>query len=161
MRQDLPILYAAHGARERLSVWGRLLAAAVAVGCLAVLVTAASLRPSPTGVGSHTRLGLQSCSFLDRTGLPCPACGMTTSFTWMARGNLAAAAYVQPMGAVLFILAAGCVWGGLYVALTGRPAHRLLRLVPSRYYVAPLLTLAIVAWAWKIFIHLRAIDGWR
>jgi hypothetical protein len=64
------------------------------------------------------------------------------------------------MGAVLALLAGACVWAGLYIALTGRPAHRLLRLIPSRYYLAPLFALAILGWAWKIFIHLRGIDGW-
>jgi hypothetical protein len=163
VQQPVPIIYAIDVAnrRQRLSVWGRLLAAGVALACLSVLVTAASLRPSPTGVGSHQRIGLQSCAFLDRTGLPCPSCGMTTSYTWMVRGNLLASFYVQPMGAVLALLTGAAFWAGLYIVLTGRPAHRLLRLVPSGYYLVPLFTWAIVAWTWKIFIHLRGIDGWR
>ena len=139
---------------------GRVVAALVAVGCLAVLVCAATLEPSPTGVGTHTAMGLTRCAFHDRTNLPCPSCGMTTSFAWFAHGNLAASAYVQPMGALLALATAACVVGGLYVAATGRPVYRLLRLIPSRYYVLPVMLFAVLAWAWKIFIRLRGIDGW-
>jgi hypothetical protein len=85
---------------------------------------------------------------------------MTTSFTWFVRGNLAASVYVQPMGAALALLAAGSVWVGFYVALTGRPVHRLLWLLPSRFYLVPLFTLAVLAWAWKIYIHVKGWDGW-
>lgn len=141
----------------------RLLAAGIALGCLTVLCIAAWLKPNPLGYGSHTTppLRMQSCAFLERTGLPCPSCGMTTSFTWFARGNFAASVYIQPMGALLALLSACAVWAGFYVAITGRPIYRLLQLVPGRYYLIPLLTWALIAWGWKILIHLNGWDGWR
>lgn len=145
----------------RLSIPARLLSLAIAAACLSVLVLARLLPPSETGVGSHRALGLQSCQFLETTGLPCPSCGMTTSFSWFARGNLLASMYVQPMGALLAAVAACCVWGGAYVAFTGRPVFRLLRLLPGRYYLLPLLTVAVVGWGWKILIQLNGLDGWR
>ena len=113
------------------------------VACLAALVVAARLKPDAGGMGTHTQLGLAPCQWLARTGIPCPSCGMTTSFAWFVRGNLAASVYVQPMGSVLAALAATCVWVGLYVAVTGRPVYRLLRLLPGRYYTAPLLAIAV------------------
>src|SRR5688572_3579977 len=122
---------------------------------------AASLSPSSSGMGTHRHaLGLPPCNFLERTGLPCPSCGMTTSWAWASKGNFAASFYVQPMGAVLALLAAACVWGGLYIAISARPAHRLLRLLPTRYTLFPLLLLAVLAWGWKILIHLNGWDGW-
>lgn len=139
---------------------GRLLAAVIAAGALAVLVTAARLAPSPSGMGTHTALGLQECEFLSRTGLPCPSCGMTTSFSYFAHGNWLASGYVQPMGFALALIAGMTVWAGGYIAISGRPAHRILRAVPGLAVVLSLLGLAIVAWAWKIFIHVRGIDGW-
>lgn len=160
----MPIIYtrpAGSTRQYRLGPGGRLLASAVALGCLSVLAFAAALEPSPTGVGSHRAAGLQSCHFLDSTGLPCPSCGMTTSFAWFVRGNVLASIYVQPMGAALAAIAACCVSGGLYVAFTGRPVHRLLRLVPGRYYLLPLLTLGVLAWGWKTLIILNGLDGWR
>src|SRR5688572_14176698 len=84
----------------------RALALVVAGACLAVLVTAALLTPHPSGVGTHTALHYQPCDFLARTGMPCPSCGMTTSFAWFARGNLLASFYVQPIGMVLALLTA-------------------------------------------------------
>ena len=155
------VIYARRAAAAPVSWAGRGLAAAVAAGCLAVLVIAARLQPSPDGFGTHRAMGLAECGFLARTGLPCPACGMTTSFAWFARGNLAASAYVQPMGTALAAIAAMTVWVAGYVAVTGRPVHRLLAVVPDRWWLVPLLTLAVAAWAWKMFIHLRGIDGWR
>ena len=76
----------------------RATAALLAAACLGVLVVATLLPPNPAGSGTHRLLGLPACGFLARFGLPCPSCGMTTSFSWMVRGNLAAAVYVQPMG---------------------------------------------------------------
>jgi hypothetical protein len=139
----------------------RLSALIVSLGCLAVLITASQIQPSPTGIGSHTQLGMDACAFEARTGIPCPTCGMTTSFAWFVRGNLLASTYIQPMGALLALLACIIFWTGLYEAITARPAHRLIWLVPSRYYVYSLLAWAVIAWAWKIFIHLHGIDGWH
>jgi hypothetical protein len=158
----VPIIYAVVPRVETASRPARILAASVAAACLAVLVVAAWLPPSPTGTATHARsLGLPPCSFLKTTGLPCPSCGMTTSFSWFAKGNLPASLYVQPMGTVLALMAAACVWGGFYVAISGKPVHRLLALTPARYTLLPLLFLGILAWGWKILIHLKGIDGWR
>jgi Protein of unknown function (DUF2752) len=141
--------------------FGRLLAVVVGAICLALLVTAARLTPSPTGMGTHTQLGLDQCQFALRTGIPCPSCGMTTSFAWFARGNFPASFYVQPMGALLALGTAVTFWAAVYIAVTGRSIYRLLPLGPSRYYVPLFMALAIAAWAWKIFIHLHGIDGWH
>jgi hypothetical protein len=157
----VPIIYAC-GFQPQVLTWkGRLGALAIAIGCLTPLVIAACLRPSPDGYGSHTELGLAPCQFMQRTGLPCPSCGMTTSWTWFAHGNLRASFYVQPMGTVLAVLTACCFWAALYCAATGRPVYQLLRVIPSRYYFVPLLSLGILAWGWKIFIHLTGRDGWH
>jgi len=88
---------------------------------------------------------------------------MTTSFAWFARGNLAASFYIQPMGMVLATLTAATFWIAMYIALTGKPLHRMLRFLPqpARTVVIPLLAFAILAWGWKIFIHLNGMDGWK
>jgi hypothetical protein len=155
------VIYARRAAAAPVPWAGRVLAGSVAAGCLALLLVAAWLVPSPDGFGTHQGLGLAPCAFLARTNLPCPACGMTTSFAWFARGNLVASAYVQPMGAVLAAIAAMSVWACGYVAATGRPLHRLLGVVPDRLWLVPLLTVAVAAWGWKMYIHLHGIDGWR
>lgn len=156
----VPKVYAISPVPRRLGVIGRLVAFGVATTCLALLITAARLPPSPTGYGSHQRLGLKRCQFLQTSGLPCPSCGMTTSFSWFVRGNVLASAYVQPMGFLLAAAAAMTFWGGLYVAMTGKPAYLLLGFIPVRYTLLPALLFGVAAWGWKIFIHLRGIDGW-
>ncbi len=161
LEATLPLIYVGKVAPNRVSAWARLLAVGVAAACLSVLLIAAALEPSPDGLGTHREMGLSECGFLERTGLPCPSCGMTTSFAWFVRGNLLASLYVQPMGTVLAALCGMAVWAGGYIAFTGRPVHRLIALVPAQYYVIPLLALAMAAWGWKMFIHLHGIDGWR
>jgi hypothetical protein len=37
---------------------------------------------------THRQLGLPPCTFYDKTGLPCPSCGMTTSFSLLIRGDV-------------------------------------------------------------------------
>jgi hypothetical protein len=161
MTESAPIIYTRQTETVQLNILGRAAALLIGLSCLAVLIIALSLRPSPTGVGTHTRLGFQHCAFLDRTGLPCPSCGMTTSFAWFARGNLLASVYVQPMGFVLAVLTTATAWTGFYVALTGKPAHRLLRLLPAQYYLFALFGVAIAAWGWKMFLQLKGMDGWQ
>ena len=69
----------------------------------AVLATAAWLTPDPSGMGTHRQLGLGGCAVLTMTGLPCPMCGMTTTFTHMAHFQVVEALLNQPFGPVLFL----------------------------------------------------------
>jgi hypothetical protein len=156
-----PPIYVRRFPDARLRPPQRFVAFMLAATCLAVLVVAAGLEPSPSGTGSHADLGLNDCQFLFRSGLPCPSCGMTTSFAWFARGHVLASLYVQPMGAILALVAASTFWISLYIAVTARPIYRLLRVVPGRYYAFPLMVFAVLAWGWKMFIHVRGLDGWR
>src|SRR5581483_4791812 len=141
-----PLIYSNIGAPRLLPGGQRLVALAIALGCLAMLAIAARLDPSPEGYGTHLQIGLQKCAFFAHTGLPCPSCGMTTSWSWFVRGNLIASLWIQPMGTVLAVLAVWCVWVGFYVAITGKPVYRLLRVASGRYYFVPLTALAIMAW---------------
>ena len=61
---------------------------------------------------------------------------------------------------ILALLTTMAFWGGLYIALTGRPAYRLLNLIPGKYILWPLLVFGVFAWAWKIAIHVTGHDGW-
>lgn len=160
MTAAVPRVYALSPVPRRLGPIGRGVALLIALSCLALLVTAATLPPNPAGLGSHKRMGLQGCQFLQSTGLPCPSCGMTTSFAWFVRGNFLASFYVQPMGFLLAAAAAMTVWGAGYVAATGKPAYLLLGFIPVRYTLLPVLLFGVLAWGWKILIHLKGIDGW-
>jgi hypothetical protein len=158
--QSFPVIYARSLSPTHLTTFARLLAFAISIACLAVLMIAAWLEPSPTGIGSHRRMGLEPCQFELRTGVPCITCGMTTSFAYFVRGQLLASLYVQPMGSILALTTALIFWTALYVALTGRPVHRITRFIPMKAWLIPLFTLTILAWMWKIWIHLTNRDGW-
>src|SRR5688500_6382045 len=97
----VPRIYATSPIPQRLSAASRLIALAVSLGCLGVLVTAVAIRPNRTGMETHRQLGLAECQFLRTSGLPCPSCGMTTSFTWFVRGIIFASFYVTPLGTLL------------------------------------------------------------
>src|SRR4051812_18290656 len=100
----VPLIYSPAPGSARLAMGPRLLALLIALSCLGVLVTAALLTPSPSGTGTHQRMGFQSCQFLRTTNVPCPTCGYTTAATWFAHGNWLASFYVQPMGFLFALL---------------------------------------------------------
>jgi hypothetical protein len=131
----------------------------IGVACLSVLGTAAALTPSHNGMGTHEALGLNACQFLQRTGIPCPSCGMTTAFSLVMHGRVLSAAYVQPFGALLAFAAIVAVWVAGYVAVTGRPVYRMAKVVGWERWILPALLLATAAWGWKIVIHVTGHDG--
>lgn len=71
---------------------------------VAVMITAAWLKPNPLGHSTHTQLGFLPCGFLMMTGLPCPGCGLTTSFAHMIRGQIVGASAANPFGVLLFLV---------------------------------------------------------
>ena len=156
----VPIIYTRYAPAERMTFAGRLMAGGIALGCLTILGIAAWLRPDRHGFGTHQQLGLSACAFKIRTGLPCPSCGFTTAFTYFAHANPIASFFTQPMGAALALATAVTVWIGFYISLTGRPVHRLFKLLPNRYYMMPILIFALLAWGWKIGLTLTHHDGW-
>jgi hypothetical protein len=53
---------------------------------------------------THRQLGLPPCTFKYHTGLPCPSCGMTSSFALLVRGDLWHAAQANVVGAGLALI---------------------------------------------------------
>jgi hypothetical protein len=82
---------------------------ALGVGAVAVLALARALTPSPSGLGTHTQLGLPPCGFLWLTGLPCPGCGLTTSFAHLTRFEWELGVAANPLGLPLFLLSVACI----------------------------------------------------
>jgi hypothetical protein len=123
----------------------------LAVGCAAVLGLATWLTPDPTGVGTHEKLGLPPCTMYVVTGLPCPFCGMTTSFSHMAHGQVLEGFATQPMGGVLFLMTvAGVFFFGVRTWNGAGMPDRLLDRIPKR--VALWIGGAfLLAWIYKIW----------
>lgn len=70
------------------------------IGCslLSLFVIASCLTPDRQGYGTHQQLGLPPCSIRTLFEIPCPTCGMTTSFAHFVRGDLVGACRVNPAG---------------------------------------------------------------
>jgi hypothetical protein len=86
------------------------------------------------------------CGFKDRYGLPCPTCGMTTSWLQFAQGHVLKAFIAQPAGPILFtaLIAAG-VWS-FVLAITGHkpPFARNWRL---KYIILGIFGIVLAGWA--------------
>lgn len=131
----------------------RAIAAAVLLGCLAVLLVGASLEPSAAGIGTHQQLNLPPCSFEARYDLPCPTCGVTTAFSLATDGRLVAAAATQPFGAAAALVLAMSAWVAGYVVVTASPAVGRLGVLLRPGWLAIGVTGAMVAgWAFKLAI---------
>jgi len=75
------------------------------IGATGVVAVSRILTPAESGAGTHTQLGLPPCGFLCLTGLPCPGCGLTTSFAHLARFQWELALSANPLGLPLFLAA--------------------------------------------------------
>jgi hypothetical protein len=72
---------------------------------LALLATARTLHPSPLGYGTHQQIGLPPCTSVAILGLRCPACGMTTSWSYATRGQWVNAWNANAGGLTLVVIA--------------------------------------------------------
>jgi hypothetical protein len=122
--------------------------------CLALLLVAAGLTPNDKRIGTHTQLGLAPCGFEMASGLPCATCGMTTAFSHATDGNLPAAFYTQPTGALLAIFTAMACLVGLWSLWQGVSLAPLGRIVLSGRFLLPLIAVILLAWS---YTALRAV----
>lgn len=107
-------------AAETIPRYQRVWLAVLGTGLVALLSVAVWLRPEPSGIGTHQQLGLPPCSFRVLFGVPCPTCGMSTSWACLVRGRLVAACRANVGGTLLGLLAlAGVPWS-LAAAVRGR-----------------------------------------
>ncbi|HUT59012.1 MAG TPA: DUF2752 domain-containing protein [Phycisphaerae bacterium] len=146
LRSPTECMAGARGADASLPA--RLSGAAAALGCVAAFWAAGLLAPSSEGFGTHRQLGLPYCSFLARTGWPCPTCGLTTSMSAAARGRIAAAWAAQPFG----VLVMAGIWAigaaGAAQLATGRELLRRAR--PRVWWIWAGAGALLGGWAWKL-----------
>jgi len=127
----------------------RLRATVVMAVCGGVLGLAMYVKPEGRGLGSHEQLGMAGCGFYERTGYPCPTCGMTTAFAHVVRGQLLEAFTVQPAGALGALMCVLAVVVSGYVVVTGKR-------LGSKYYfrinwivvMMVIASVVLAAWGW-------------
>jgi hypothetical protein len=81
---------------------------------------AARLEPDLRGLGTHQQLGFPPCTVREAFGVPCPSCGMTTSFAHFVRGQFLQAAQANAAGLLLAVFCAVQIPWSLTIAITGR-----------------------------------------
>lgn len=86
--------------------WGRALLIAWSLAAVAGFAVAFRLEPDPRGYGTHQRLGLPPCTIRAAFGIPCPSCGMTTSFSNITKGRWREAAKANLAGLLLSLFCA-------------------------------------------------------
>jgi hypothetical protein len=101
------------------------------------------LRPNPSLVNTHTQLLLPPCYFLKLAHIPCPTCGMTTSFAYLAHGKIALATLAHPLGILIYMYLAILV--GIILVNMMRRRGMTIELIARLWQVIPVVGLAWVA----------------
>jgi hypothetical protein len=76
---------------------------------------------TPRTMATHTQLGMLPCNFAVLTGKPCPACGMTTSFALLVRGDVRASVRANWAGTLIAVLWALTMVWAVAGGFAGRP----------------------------------------
>lgn len=145
------------------TVINRVVGAALAAPSWMVLGLASWLTPSPTGVGTHTQLGMGECLMLHVTGYPCPMCGMTTTFTLLAHFRPIDAALNQPFGPFLFSATVVAAVVGGHDLLTGGAWWRSVLAVVDRFeqkIASAMLVLMMLGWVYKVLLMHPELRPW-
>jgi hypothetical protein len=121
---------------------------------VAALLLARWLVPDPRGLGTHEQLLLMPCNFHMLTGLPCPFCGMTTSFAYMAHADIGRAFLAQPLGVLGFIVSVLMLPIAIGAAITGKNAIGTAMRLPWERYFWVLGGMVVAAWAFKLAVTL-------
>lgn len=97
----------------------------IALGLTLIFGIACYLKPydrqgQPYSMATHQQLGLPECTFKRFTGLPCPSCGMSTSFAFLVRGDLGNSLRANAVGTLLALLCMAILPWSLACAIWNR-----------------------------------------
>jgi hypothetical protein len=137
--------------------WVRGALVGLALGLAAVFAVAGWLDPydengAPRRLETHRQLGLPPCTFYTVTGVPCPSCGMTTSFALLVRGDVPNSLRANAVGTLLavfcLLLAPWC----LVAAASGRTPF--VRSLERALTGCVLVFLALMLLRWAVVVGL-------
>ncbi|GIW80246.1 MAG: hypothetical protein KatS3mg105_2053 [Gemmatales bacterium] len=145
--------------RPKTNGWARAGLLAIALGIASVFAVALWLDPydeagRPRRMETHRQLGLPPCTCYDRFGIPCPSCGMTTSFSLLAHGdvwNSLKANFVGTLLAVFcFVFMIWCVLCSIWRRFLFLNSLESFLTTAVVVFVVLLLTrwLVVLAWMW-------------
>jgi hypothetical protein len=122
----------------------------MALGLVLVFGIARWLNPYENGrprrMETHLQLGLPPCNFRILTGLPCPSCGMTTSFALLVRGDLENSLRANAVGTLLAVFCVVLIPWGLACAVSGRTLFVVSLERTVMWIVIGFLVLMLIRW---------------
>jgi hypothetical protein len=145
-----------------LGPWVRGSLVGVALGVTLVFVTAWRLNPyhpdgRPRRMETHRELGLPPCNFKASTGLPCPACGMTTSFALLVRGDVVNSLRANAVGTLLAVFSLLAIPWCLISFVLARPLF--LVSIEKTVAVIVLVFLGLTMLRWGIVLVAAWVSG--
>jgi hypothetical protein len=114
------------GEEKPVNRWIRVALLVLTVPWIVVFIIATQLDPyrgaggEPLRLGTHQQLGLPECNFKSLVGIPCPSCGMTTSFSLLVRADVWNSLKANFAGTVLATLGLLFIPWALASAFLGR-----------------------------------------
>jgi hypothetical protein len=127
----------------------------VALGLVMVFGVACWLKPydeagQPLRMETHRQIGLPACTFYTLTGLPCPSCGMTTSFALLMHGDLANSLRANAVGTGLALFWLALIPWSLVCAFQGRLFFIRSLERALMWAVIVFIALLLVRWVWVL-----------
>jgi hypothetical protein len=136
--------------------WVRIALVAIGLGWLGIFAIAACLNPyhdgQPLLEATHRQLGLPECHFRRLIDLPCPSCGMTTSFAHLVRGDVINSLRANFAGTLLALI------GMLYIPWSLISMWRGRWLGVSQ--VEPWLIRIVFGWVALMLVRWAALLAW-
>ncbi len=134
----------------------------VVIGLVGVFAIAIKLDPyqddgSPLVMATHQQLGLPPCTFLEVTGVPCPACGMTTSFALLVRGDVMNSLRANWVGTLLAGFCLVVIPWGIYAVVRGRSLF--VRSLEKALIGVVVTVLVLAMLRWGIVVALMRFYG--
>ncbi|MFH1304035.1 MAG: DUF2752 domain-containing protein [Planctomycetota bacterium] len=111
---------------------------------------AVQTKPDPRGFGTHQRLGFSPCVIRNQLSIPCPSCGMTTSFSHFVRGQIRQSAQANTAGLVLAMVCLVMIpwsWISVYrkrLWLVSHPENCLL------WLMCGLVSITVMEWVFRL-----------
>jgi hypothetical protein len=112
---------------------------------------------SPRVMETHLQLGMEPCTFVRVTGKPCPACGMTTSFALLVRGDLVSSLRANWVGTLLAGFCLAFIPWGVWSAARARPLF--VRSLEKGLIGVVIVLLALMMLRWAVVLALVWNDG--
>ena len=130
----------------------RIIAVGMAAIAGGVLGVARWLHPAARGYGTHTELLLPPCNFLRLTHLPCPSCGMTTSFAWAERMDFWQAILANPFGLLLFFGTVALIPACIFLVWRRIPLRQITESAQFNRAVYVATALLFASWIFKLSV---------